>query len=93
MKNFNWFFIAMVLVWVLLIGGLLAGHFGYFNPTQIQPDALRVAGTSSATSEPIGAFAIKHIGPEFLYPRKDITPGATNPAITQNTIKDNICSK
>jgi hypothetical protein len=33
------------------------------------------------------------IGPDDIYPKLDITPGFTNPDVTQANIKDNICNK
>jgi hypothetical protein len=35
----------------------------------------------------------RHVGPADIYPESVMTPGAPNPAITQENIKDNICNR
>jgi PBP1b-binding outer membrane lipoprotein LpoB len=45
--------------------------------------------TARATATVVAAKA----GPDDLYPNPDITPGATNPDVTQGTIHQTICVK
>lgn len=47
-------------------------------------------GAVSATSEL--AAPVSHVGPESAYPNPALTPGATDPRITQRNIKETICS-
>ena len=36
---------------------------------------------------------LRHVGPVDIYPDSVMTPGAANPEITQENIKDNICNR
>lgn len=44
------------------------------------------------TKEFLGIAKPSHVGPPFLYPDPSLTPGVTNPDITQANISQNICN-
>jgi hypothetical protein len=67
-----------------LIAVLVLLIFAWFIRTQF-PSSEK---SSPATSEPVRA----HAGPPDIYPDPARTPGATNPEITQENIRETICN-
>jgi hypothetical protein len=68
--------LLVALVAIIFIGWLIRTH--RFSPST----------NPSARSEPAAA----HVGPADIYPDPTRTPGATNPDITQETIRETICN-
>ena len=69
---------------ILLIGFLALLVVAWFIRTQIRPSG----NSSPANSESVAA----HVGPADIYPDPVRTPGATNPDITQENIRETICN-
>ena len=68
----------------LLIGVLVLLIFAWFVRTQFP---------SPGTKTPSGSESLRaHAGPPDIYPDPERTPGAINPAITQENIRETICN-
>jgi hypothetical protein len=48
--------------------------------------------SAEAMDARLATAAVSHVGPSYLYPDHATTPGLVNPAITQATIRETICS-
>jgi hypothetical protein len=49
-------------------------------------------GASPTSHGPVSIPSVNaHAGPEYAYPNLDLTPGATDPAVTQDNIRSTIC--
>jgi hypothetical protein len=76
---------TIIVVIVILILVLLAGVFVRYRstPRNATPISLTPVEVSSVNA---------HIGPEDAYPNLDLTPGAIDPAVTQDNIESTICA-
>jgi len=75
---------AVVIVLVALV---VIALFAYKTRQSLVPDSPRSAAPSSQTD------AVQaRIGPQDIYPNSSLTPGATDPDISQDNIQDTICN-
>jgi hypothetical protein len=85
--------LVAVVILVLLVGLFLRhrperGRRNVASPTLVENGHSEPSGAYPNTPTSVG---IGHSGPSEAYPNADLTPGATDPAVTQDNIQSTIC--
>lgn len=73
---------------VLLLIIIFAGVIAVYRAHQPADNGAGGAGAKDASRA-----ALPRVGPPDIYPDRTRTPGATNPAITQENVYENICNR